>query len=48
MKMNLKFKIASGVVWYTVQKFAAIWNQKLYICEYSGISSLKLKKNSGI
>jgi hypothetical protein len=34
---------------YTVKKYAAVWNQKLYIPvgEYSGISSLKLK-NSGI
>jgi hypothetical protein len=29
------------------QKYAAVWNQMLYICEYSGINSLKLK-NSGI
>jgi hypothetical protein len=29
------------------KKYAAVWNQKLYIGEYSGISSLKLK-NSGI
>jgi hypothetical protein len=29
------------------KKYAAVWNQKLYLGEYSGISSLKLK-NSGI
>jgi hypothetical protein len=29
------------------KKYGAVWNQKLYIGEYSGISSLKLK-NSGI
>jgi hypothetical protein len=32
---------------YTVKKYAAFWNQNLYIGEYSGISSLKFK-NSGI
>jgi hypothetical protein len=33
---------------YTVKKkYAAVWNQKLYVGEYPGISSLKLK-NSGI
>jgi hypothetical protein len=29
------------------KKYATVWNQKLNIGEYSGISSLKLK-NSGI
>jgi hypothetical protein len=29
------------------KKFAAVWDQKLYIGEYSGTSSLKFK-NSGI
>jgi hypothetical protein len=33
---------------YTVKKkYAAVWNLTLYIGEYSGINSLKLKK-SGI
>jgi hypothetical protein len=32
---------------YTVKKYAAVLNQNLYIGEYSGISSLKLK-TSGI
>jgi hypothetical protein len=32
---------------YTVKKVCGSWNQKLYIGEYSGIYSLKLK-NSGI
>jgi hypothetical protein len=35
------------MAFHTVKKDAAIWNQKLYIGEFSGISSIKLK-NSGI
>jgi hypothetical protein len=39
--------VMHGEVRNTVKKYAAVWNQNLYIGEYSGISSLKLK-NSGI
>jgi hypothetical protein len=35
------------VTYHTVKKVCGSWNQKLYIGEYSGIYSLKLK-NSGI
>jgi hypothetical protein len=41
-------KNIAGCPLFTVKKkYAAVWNQKLYIGEYSGINSLKLK-NSGI
>jgi hypothetical protein len=46
-EQSYKKRKISECVEYIVKKYNAVWNQNLYIGEYSGISSLKLK-NLGI